>query len=77
MDVPPATHPVWSDIATGRLKPEFDFLAAKIIVGTISRKLASDQSMAHLWTYVHELREIFVQNADLPKVQRDLKKIFG
>jgi hypothetical protein len=77
MNVPPAFHPLWSDIATGRIKPDFDFLPAKIIVGNISRRLAKDQSSANLGNCASELREIFAQNADLPKVQKDLMKIFG
>lgn len=77
MNVPPASHPIWSDIATGRVKPEFDFLPAKIIVGNIGRRLARDLSLPNLANCARELREIFAQNADLPKVQRDLLKIFG
>ena len=77
MNVPPASHPMWSDIATGKVIPDFEFLPARIIVGTISRRLAKDQSLANLGNCAGELREIFAQNADLPKVKKDLMKIFG
>lgn len=76
MNVPPASHPIWSDIVSGKVIPDFDFLAAKILVGTISRKMVKDQSATNLGKCARELREIFAQNADLPKVQKDLEKIF-
>jgi len=77
MNVPPASDPRWSDIVSGKEMPDFGFLAVRILVGTIGRKLAKDQSGANLEKCTRELREFFAQNADLPPVQEDLKKIFG
>lgn len=77
MNVPPASDPRWGDLVSGKATPDFDFLAVRILIGTITRKVTKDQSAANLEKCTSELREFFAQNADLPPVQNDLKKIFG
>lgn len=77
MKVPPANHTLWSDIVSGKVKFNFDFLAAKILQSTLARELAKNPSAANLMKCAHEFRELFAQNADLPSAQRDLKNIFG
>lgn len=75
MDVPSTFHPVWRDIVRGRQNYQFEFLGARILQGTLRRRLAKDPAL--LEKCAAELREIYAQNADLPSAQADLKKIFG
>ncbi len=75
MTVPPASHPTWSDIVTGRKKPSLTYLAAKIFVGRKSVQLQSAPP-AEVQKAAVELRELFAVNADCRSVQQDLETIF-
>ncbi len=77
MEVPSTYDPIWRDIVTGKVKFEFEFLAAKILQGTLARKLKKNPSPSHLEQCVNEFRDLFAQNTDLPSVRHDLKKIVG
>lgn len=70
-------EPIWSDIVAGKVTVDFEFLAARILRSTLVRSFAKDPSSARLRKCAGDLRELFMQNADLPSVQRDLKKLFG
>ena len=48
MNIPPANDPIWTDIVTGNVKYEFDFLATKLLQSTLARSLADDPSPANL-----------------------------
>ncbi len=75
MDVPSSLHPVWREIVCGRVIIQFEFLGAKILQGTLRRKLVKDPAL--LERCAADLRELFAENSDLPSAQNDLKKIFG
>jgi hypothetical protein len=77
MEVPPADDPAWKDILTGRVRHRLDFFAAKILLGWLLLKVASDPSDDVLVSSAHALQHLFAQNAALPCVQRDLAEIFG
>ena len=70
-------EPIWSDIITGKVKCDFEFLAAKILQSTLTRSFAKDPTAGNLEKCARDLRELFMQNSDLPKVQNDLRKVFG
>lgn len=77
MGISPQVEPIWSDIITGKVKFDFEFLAAKILQSTLTRSFAKDPTAGNLEKCAKDLRELFIQNSDLPKVQNDLRKIFG
>ncbi len=77
MDVPSAENIIWTDIVTGKVKYPLEFLAAKIMLGRLLLKVKSDTSPRMIATCSHELYNLYVKNADLPCVQRDLNKILG
>jgi hypothetical protein len=56
---------------------DFEFLAAKILQSTLTRTIAKDPTAEKLEKCARDLRDLFFQNADLPAVQRDLKKVLG
>ncbi len=78
MQVPPAAHPAWSDLVTGKSGHQPAFLAARILLMRSRMTLANatNQSEA-VRKCTAELRELFAQNADCPSVQQDLAKIFS
>jgi len=77
MSFSPTVEPIWGDIITGKMKIEFEFLAARILQGNLSRTFAKDPSAERLKKCANDLRELFVQNADLPSARKDLQKILG
>ena len=77
MSVPPASDKVWMDIVTGRTQYDFDFLAAKMVVGRLRTVIQQDPSTGTVQRCAEELRDVFAKNVNLSKVQKDLEKIFG
>ena len=77
MDVPPSSHPAWNEIVTGKTSYQFDFLAIKFLLGYLSLQVKRDPSPETIQRSAQEFHDIFVRNADLMSVQRDLTKIFG
>ncbi len=77
MDVPPVSHPTWSNIVAGKARYQFDFLATKFLLGYLTRQVTRDPSPRTIQRSAQELHDIFARNADLISVQRDLIKIFG
>lgn len=77
MNIPSTMHPAWKEIVLGKRQVQFDFLAAKMMVGRISILLSTDNSETIIQKCIQDLHDIFTKNINLPKVQNDLKKIFG
>ncbi|MEW6404649.1 MAG: hypothetical protein AB1649_22865, partial [Chloroflexota bacterium] len=77
MDVPPISHPAWSNLVSGKLKLQFEFLATKFLLGFLTLKVKDDPSPAKIQKCAQELRDVFVRNADLFCVQKDLVQVFG
>jgi hypothetical protein len=77
MGFSPQVDPIWRDIVTGKVKVDFEFLAAKILQSTLTRTYAKDPTAEKLEKCARDLRDLFSQNADLPVVQKDLKKVLG
>lgn len=77
MGFSPTVEPIWRDLIAGKVTIDFEFLAAKILQSTLTRTFAKDPSAEKLEKCARDLRQLFIQNADLPSVQRDLKKVFG
>ena len=76
MDVPPVSHPAWSNLVLGRTKYHFEFLATKFLLSYLLRQTEKDPSSPTVQRCAQELHDIFVRNADLSSVQRDLAQIF-
>lgn len=77
MEVPPISHPAWSDIITGRARYDYEFLATQLILRHLTYQVKSDPSPETLQRCAQDLRNIFAQNLSLSCVQRDLIQIFG
>jgi hypothetical protein len=75
--LPSIADPRWRQVASGAIKPQFEFLAVKILLGRIGMDLARDSSPRALDKAAEELRALLEKNAALPTAQRDIAKIFG
>jgi|KBSSwiStaDraftv2_1062776.scaffolds.fasta_scaffold211421_2 hypothetical protein len=77
MDVPPVSHPAWKNIVSGKERHQFDFLATNLLLGYLALQVKRDSSPEIIQKGAQDLHDIFVRNADLVSVQRDLLKVFG
>lgn len=76
-DVPPVSHAAWSKIVTGGIKVDVEFLAARIFLPRAMASAQRDASQPNIKRLVWELREIYVKNAHLPMVKKDIAKFFS
>ena len=77
MDVPSKSNKAWQDIVTGKKTFQLKFLAAKILLGRLTRIVKDDPSPSTISNSVDQLYAIFSNNMNMPSVQDDLKTIFG
>ena len=77
MDVPPVSHPAWKNIVSGKERHQFEFLATNLLLGYLALQVKRDSSPQIVQKCAQEFHDIFVRNADLISVQRDLTKVFG
>ncbi len=77
MDIPVATDPVWKEVITGQRTCKFEFLGLQMLAKRLNLQFSLNPAPEALEESTRELRQMFVKNANLPKVQRDLKKIFA
>jgi len=73
----PEVEPVWREIVAGEIRIEFEFLAARILQGVLARSFGKSPSPERLALCARELRDLFLQNKDLPAVRNDLEKVLG
>jgi hypothetical protein len=76
MEIPPISHPAWRDIVTGKTQHQFEFLGVKFYLGYLSSQIRWNSSAETIQRGIIDLRNVFARNADLPSVQRDLRRIF-
>ncbi|WP_043640487.1 hypothetical protein [Desulfovibrio sp. TomC] len=77
MDVPSKSNKAWQDIVTGKKTFQLKFLAAKILLGRLTRTVKEDPSPSTISSSVDQLYAIFSNNLNMPSVQDDLKTIFS
>lgn len=77
MSLPAKSRKEWQDIVTGKKTYTLKFLAAKILLGRLTRSAGEDSSPGNVQKCVDQLYEVFAKNEHIPTVQEDLKTIFG
>ena len=78
MQVPPASHPTWSSLVTGKSPHQPVFLAARMFIVRASMELRNSGGKPEtVRKCAEQLRELFAQNAECGSVQQDLAKLFG
>ena len=77
MDVPSKSNKAWQDIVTGKKTFQLKFLAAKILLGRLTRTVKEDPSPNTISNSVDQIYALFSSNLNMPSVQEDLKTIFG
>ncbi|HML56155.1 MAG TPA: hypothetical protein PKC79_18830 [Solidesulfovibrio magneticus] len=77
MDVPSKSNKAWQDIVTGKKTFQLKFLAAKILLGRLTRTVKEDPSPNTISNSVDQIYALFSSNVNMPSVQEDMKTIFG
>jgi len=77
MIIPDESDPGWVMAISGQKSPKYELLATKILLGRLTLIYEMNPSPETIRKGVAELRAFFLRNKDVPKVQADLKKIFG
>ena len=77
MSLPDKSRKEWSDIVTGKKTFTLKFLAAKILLGRLTRSVSEDPSAGNIKASIDQLYDVFAKNVHIPSVQEDLKTIFG
>lgn len=75
MDVPSIENRLWSDVVSGKLACELNFLALKILLGRLNLIVRQDPAPSNVQKCAKELREFFLKNAGMPSAQRDLETL--
>ncbi len=76
MQVPPTSHPKWSEVVTGKRAFEPSFVAARMLIVRCRMQLLRSKSDADAMRFAAELREVYASNADCPSASRDLAALF-
>jgi hypothetical protein len=77
MQVPPATHPSWSGLVTGKKTQQPAFMAARMLVMRCRMELSkSNNHPDEVRKYVAQLHDLYAKNADCPSVKQDLATLF-
>ncbi|MCA1945419.1 MAG: hypothetical protein LDL30_09090 [Desulfovibrio sp.] len=77
MAIPSTTHHAWLEIVTGKRSHPLRFLAAKVLLGRLVHAVEEDPSPENIADCITQLHQLYASNLHIPKVQEDLKNIFG
>ena len=77
MKIPPASHPLWAELVTGKLNFTLTFLAAKIMLARVTKATELDPSTTVIYKAANDLRALYAAYPGLPKVKNDIELIFG
>jgi hypothetical protein len=72
MSIPPATDNCWTNLVTGKSKPDFECFAFKILLGRLGIPVSDPQKIQ---ACISEIRDFFEKNPNLPSANNDLAKI--
>lgn len=77
MGIPSKDNSKWKEIVTGEKTYTLKFLAAKILLGRLTRRISQDSSDENISKAIEELHTIYSRNADNASAKVDIKTIFS
>ena len=75
MALPPPSHPIWTDLITGRKSLRLEFLAANLLIARLRLVLHGAPGPVTEASCAQELYHLYAGNAGLPSARRDLEKL--
>jgi hypothetical protein len=73
MQIPPTTDSRWKEFVTGKIKPDFECFALKILLGRLNIPITDSEKIPGS---IAEIHSFFEKNPNLPSAIKDLEKIF-
>ena len=77
MEIPSRSHAAWKALVMNETTYVFEFLGLQLLLKRLTLKVSLKPTTDNVNQGIDEVRTMFVENITLPKVQRDLEKIFG
>lgn len=77
MNIPSKADPRWVGLFLKSSGQKFEFLATNMVYTRLVIEAKRDDSEQNLRKLAGELWNVFATNAHNPKVQNDIKRIFG
>ena len=77
MRIPDESRMEWKQVISGQKVLSFEYLATKILLGRLTLAYKFDSSPTAVQKSVSEFRAFFSNGIAQPKIQSDLKQIFG
>ncbi len=77
MEIPLRSHPAWKALVLSEKTCDFEFFGLQMLLKRLTIKVSLKPTADNVSRSIDELRNMFVENIKIPKVQRDLEKIFG
>jgi hypothetical protein len=76
MQVPPADHPKWIELVTGKMPFRPSFLLARMFLASARTEVGrSGANPKLIQQYAAKLHELFVENTDSASVRQDLARL--
>jgi hypothetical protein len=76
MQVPPADHPKWIELVTGKMPFRPSFLLARMFLASARTEVGrSGANPKLIQQYAAKLHELFVENTDSANVRQDLARL--
>jgi len=75
--IPGPSNPNWEKVIAGEIKPNIEFLGTKILLGRLILQYQGNSSAGTIRNCIIELKNFLEKNLNVPKVQADIKSIFG
>ncbi|WP_029459484.1 hypothetical protein [Solidesulfovibrio alcoholivorans] len=72
MHLPDRNASIWNEIVTGKKTCQLKFLAAKILLGRLTRSVKEDGSEENITAGIDQLYALYANNRNMPSARDDL-----
>lgn len=72
MRLPSKNDRIWIEIVTGKKICQLKFLAAKILLGRLTRSVQEDSSPENIMASIEQIYTIYENNINMPSVKDDI-----
>jgi hypothetical protein len=72
MHLPGKDDSIWYDIVTGKKTCQLKFLAARILLGRLTRSVEEDDSEENITAGIDQLYALYANNRNMPSAMDDL-----
>lgn len=66
---------IWTDVISGKINPDYQFLALKILLARLKLKTMQDPSPVVMQESIDEIKKFFIKCIKIPSCRADFEKI--